>query len=112
MFLCFLNSNITNIGKVELNTTYGANSAKTLNLDTINHTGGYILYCQTTYLQGTLPTSVIGGNSFLLIGFSNMVNQKPRFGVQLAIGFGSNKIAIRNTQYTEAGGNWSAWRAV
>ena len=112
MFLCFLNSNITNIGKVELNTTYGANSAKTLNLDTINHTGGYILYCQTTYLQGTLPTSVIGGNSFLLIGFSNMVNQKPRFGVQLAIGFGSNKIAIRNTQYTEAGGNWSACRAV
>lgn len=107
-----LNNNITNIGKVELNTTYGANSAKTLNLDTINHAGGYILHCQTNYLQGTLPTSVIGGNSFLLIGFSNMVNQKPRFGVQLAIGFGSNKIAIRNAQYTEGGGSWSGWRAI
>lgn len=104
----------SNIGQVELNSLYGATTAKTLNIDTINNDKGYILRCQTNTLQGTLPTSasLIGGNSFLLIGFSNMVNQKPRFGVQLAIGFGSNKIAIRNAQYTEGGGSWSGWRAI
>nr|DAP89844.1 MAG TPA: hypothetical protein [Bacteriophage sp.] len=112
MFLCFLNNNITNIGKVELNTVYGANNIKTLNIDTIENSIGYILRCQDSHLQGTPPTSVLGGNTFLLIGFSSIVNQKPRFGAQLAIGFGSNKIAIRNAQYTEGGGSWSAWRAV
>lgn len=107
-----LNNRIDNIGKVELNTVYGANNIKTLNIDTIENSIGYILCCQNNYLQGTPPTSVLGGNKFLLIGFSSMINQKPRFGVQLAIGFGSNKIAIRNAQYTEGGGSWSAWRTV
>ena len=107
-----VNNRIDNIGKVELNTVYGADNIKTLNIDTIQNQNGYILCCQNTYLQGTSPTTVIGGNTFLLIGFSSIVNQKPRFGAQLAIGFGSNKIAIRNAQYTEGGGSWSAWRAV
>lgn len=107
-----LNNRIDNIGKVELNTVYGANNIKTLNIDTIENSIGYILCCQNNYLQGTPPTSVLGGNKFLLIGFSSMINQKPRFGVQLAIGFGSNKIAIRNAQYTEGGGSWSAWRTI
>lgn len=107
-----LGNRIDNIGKVELNTVYGANNIKTLNIDMIENNIGYILCCQNNYLQGTLPTSVLGGNKFLLIGFSSLINQKPRFGVQLAIGFGSNKIAIRNAQYTEGGGSWSAWRAI
>lgn len=107
-----LNNRIDNIGKVELNTVYGANNIKTLNIDMIENSIGYILCCQNNYLQGTPPTSVLGGNKFLLIGFSSMINQKPRFGVQLAIGFGSNKIAIRNAQYTEGGGSWSAWRTI
>lgn len=107
-----LNNRIDNIGKVELNTVYGANNIKTLNIDMIENSIGYILCCQNNYLQGTPPTSVLGGNKFLLIGFSSMINQKPRFGVQLAIGFGSNKIAIRNAQYTESGGSWSAWRTI
>lgn len=107
-----LDNRIDNIGKVELNTVYGANNIKTLNIDTIENSIGYILCCQNNYLQGTPPTSVLGGNKFLLIGFSSMINQKPRFGVQLAIGFGSNKIAIRNAQYTEGGGSWSAWRTI
>lgn len=107
-----LNSNITNIGKVELNTTYGADRTKTFNIDTIENHIGYILRCQSNYLQGTPPTSVLGGNAFLLIGFSNVVKEKPRFGVQLAIGFNTNKIAIRNAQYIKGGGSWSAWRAV
>lgn len=65
-------------------------------------------------MQGTLPTSasLIGGNSFLLIGFSNIVNQKPRYGIQIAVSFGSNKIAIRNAPYVEGGGNWTNWRAI
>lgn len=107
-----LDNRIDNIGKVELNTVYGANNIKTLNIDTIENSIGYILCCQNNYLQGTPPTSVLGGNKFLLIGFSSLINQKPRFGVQLAIGFGSNKIAIRNAQYTEGGGSWSAWRTI
>nr|DAK00709.1 MAG TPA: hypothetical protein [Caudoviricetes sp.] len=103
-----------NIGQVELNSLYGATTAKTLNIDTINNDKGYILRCQTNTLQGTLPTSasLIGGNSFLLIGFSNIVNQKPRYGIQIAFGFGSNKIAIRNAPYVEGGGNWTNWRAI
>ena len=109
---CLLNNNISNIGNVELNTVYGANNIKTINIDTIENSIGYILRCQDSHLQGTPPTSVLGGNTFLLIGFSSIVNQKPRFGAQLAIGFGSNKIAIRNAQYTEGGGSWSAWRTV
>lgn len=104
----------SNIGQVELNSLYGATTAKTLNIDTINNDKGYILRCQTNTLQGTLPTSasLIGGNSFLLIGFSNIVNQKPRYGIQIAFGFGSNKIAIRNAPYVEGGGNWTNWRAI
>ena len=107
-----LTENVDSIGRVELNATYGASSTKTFNIDMPQIQNGYILCCQDTYLQGTPPTSVLGGNTFLLIGFSSIINQKPRFGVQLAIGFGSNKIAIRNAQYTEGGGSWSAWRAV
>lgn len=107
-----LNNNITNIGKVELNTTYGASNKKTFNIDTIENPIGYIFHCQDTYLQGTSPTSVLGGNAFLLIGFSNIVKEMPRFGVQLAISFNTNKIAIRNAKYIESGGSWSAWRAV
>ena len=104
----------SNIGQVELNSLYGATTAKTLNIDTINNDKGYILRCQTNTLQGTLPTSasLIGGNSFLLIGFSNIVNQKPRYGIQIAVSFGSNKIAIRNAPYVEGGGNWTNWRAI
>lgn len=103
-----------NIGQVELNSPYGLTTAKTLNIDTINNDKGYILRCQINTLQGTLPTSasLIGGNSFLLIGFSNIVNQKPRYGIQIAFGFGSNKIAIRNAPYVEGGGNWTNWRAI
>lgn len=104
----------SNIGQVELNSPYGITTAKTLNIDTINNDKGYILRCQINTLQGTLPTSasLIGGNSFLLIGFSNIVNQKPRYGIQIAFGFGSNKIAIRNAPYVEGGGNWTNWRAI
>lgn len=104
----------SNIGQVELNSPYGLTTAKTLNIDTINNDKGYILRCQINTLQGTLPTSasLIGGNSFLLIGFSNIVNQKPRYGIQIAFGFGSNKIAIRNAPYVEGGGNWTNWRAI
>lgn len=65
----------------------------------------------TNYTEGTLPTTVLGGNAFLLIGFSGMVNQQPLYGVQLALGFGSNKIAIRNANYATGGSVWSAWRA-
>lgn len=104
----------SNIGQVELNSPYGLTTAKTLNIDTINNDKGYILQCQINTLQGTLPTSasLIGSNSFLLIGFSNIVNQKPCYGIQIAFGFGSNKIAIRNAPYVEGGGNWTNWRAI
>lgn len=107
-----VNNRIDNIGKVELNKIYGASSAGTLNIDTIQNYLGYILRCESTYLQGTSPTTVIGENAFLLIGFSDITNQKPRYGVQLAVGFDSNKIAIRNAPYVVNGGSWRAWRAI
>lgn len=67
----------------------------------------------SSYTEGTLPTTVLnGGNGFLLIGFSGIYNQQPLYGVQMAIGFSSNKIAIRNANYNASGSTWSAWRAV
>lgn len=95
-----------------MSTIYGVSNTETLNIDTIDNRIGYILRCQSTYMQGTPPTSVIGENGFLLIGFSDITNQKPRYGVQLAVGFASNKIAIRNAPFVNDGSSWSDWRAI
>lgn len=58
------------------------------------------------------PTS-IGGNRFIIIGIgSDSLSESGKlvFGVQLAIGFGSTKIAVRNMSYSPNGGTWSSWK--
>lgn len=98
---------------IHLDAQYG--SAYPINIDTLQGDRGYIYRCVTgSNFSGTSPTSVIGGNAFLLIGFSqiNQTNQLPQYGVQLAIGFGQPKIAIRNRGYDASGAAWSSWVAI
>lgn len=83
------------------------------NIDEISNPNAYFIRCYVPEVSGTLPTTVIGGNTFLLSGFSYCVsNLKVAYGVQLAISFGSNKIAIRNAPYNENGGKWNDWRII
>ena len=83
------------------------------NIDEINNSNAYFIRCYVPEISGTLPTTAIDGNTFLLIGFSYCVsNLKVAYGVQLAISFGSNKIAIRNAPYNANGGKWNDWRAI
>ena len=95
---------------------YGADSGgvAAINIDRINNPNGYIYRVITgTSMSGTSPSSTIGGgNAFLLIGFSQYTNSKLYYGVQMAIGFGGNKIALRNANYNSNGTSWSAWRAI
>jgi hypothetical protein len=48
----------------------------------------------------------------MIIGFTNYDSsrQAPKYGVQLAFGFGSNKIAIRYANYIVY--EWSDWRII
>ena len=83
------------------------------NIDEINNSNAYFIRCYASDLSGTLPITVLGGNSFILMGFSAITsNSKVMYGIQLAIGFGSNKIAVRNADYKANGGSWNAWRAI
>lgn len=89
--------------------------ATILNIDTINNQNGYIyrIHTSSSGNLGTQPTSIIQSNAYILIGFSAINSQqKPVYGVQIAFGFGTNKIAIRNTPYTTGGGSWGAWTAI
>ena len=97
-----------------LRSVYGSGSDP-INIDRINNGVGYIYRCGTTTgtFNGTSPTGILGGNAFLLIGFSVVFDSGlVQYGVQLAIGFGSNKIAIRNAPYNVSGGSWGAWRGI
>lgn len=53
--------------------------------------------------SGTAPTG-IGGNTIFLMGFSS-----NSFGVQIAMGFGSSTIAVRNKPYNASGSTWNPW---
>lgn len=89
-------------------------ASSNINIDTITNEEGYIYRMITgSGALGTQPTSIIGGNAYILIGFSLMSSQQtPKYGVQIAFGFGENKIAIRHATYNASGGSWSAWTAV
>lgn len=92
---------------------YGQNG-NSINIDRINNSKGYVYRVITgSDFSGTSPISVIGGgNSFLLMGFSQVTNNLIQYGVQIAFGFGGTRIAIRNRNYVASGGEWEAWTAV
>ena len=64
--------------------------------------------------SGTSPTSIIGGNAYILLGYSSVSpSDVLDYGVQIAISFSSSKIAIRNAPYNSQGGTtWSQWKAI
>ena len=79
-------------------------------IDTV--AGTYMFLINSSTASGTLPTSIIDGNMFVLIGNSYMAQNGVQLGVQMAIGFGSTKIAIRNAPYRATGGAWNAWKSI
>lgn len=94
--------------------TYG-DYGNSINIDTINNHSGYIYRVITgSQFSGTSPISLLGGNAFLLMGFSdiNQSSNLPNYGVQIAIGFGSSNIAIRNVSYNTTGATWGAWKKI
>ena len=63
-----------------------------------------ILQAATNETKGTLPTG-IGGTIFTIIQ-SNPTIAYKQYNSQLALGFGSDKIAFRR----RSGGDWGAWK--
>lgn len=100
------------IPKVSCNKEYGYSDSP-INIDMINDRTAYMYsIAESDGFTGTSPTSIIGGNGYLLIGRSGINDGVLRFGVQLAFGFGSSKIAIRYANYKVSGASWSAWREI
>lgn len=69
------------------------------NIDNIDGSNFYIYRCREDNITGSKPN--VGSNAYILMGFST-----ANYGVQLAFGFGSSKIAIRNKPFASS---WSAW---
>ena len=79
------------------------------NIDALN--GKYIIAANSNS-TGTLPRG-IGGNGYVIIGESSITETGLRYGIQLAVSFGSNKIAIRNANYSnESNAKYSDWRYI
>lgn len=57
--------------------------------------------------KGTLPTG-LGGNQYSVYTQVPGKQTNPAYNVQVAVGFGADKIAIRR----RSGGNWTAWKYV
>lgn len=114
------NSNFVNndVAKFKQLNFTGAYRASQVNIDKIKNVYGYMMQIyvdDASTALGTQPTSIVNSNTYLLLGFSNAdaANNKLYYGVQIAIGFGASKIAIRNCQYNASGaGTWSTWAAV
>ena len=96
-----------------------------INLDHIHNPNGYIIRIRTEALEASAfsnsLTEVSGGNAFLIIGFSAVMdkeatlqngrNMKVYYGVQMAIGF-YGQIFMRQCPYRPNGGYFSDWKKV
>lgn len=69
-----------------------------VNVDTL----ASVLALTNTTPGGTLPTGV-GGNRYLIITLNS---GNPKYGGQIAFGFGGEKIAIRGKYNSETWTNW------
>lgn len=79
------------------------------NIDSLN--GRYIVVANANS-TGTLPTD-LSGNRYLIICDSVISPNGIIYGVQMALSFGSNKIAIRNCGFNNAGSaSYSSWRYI
>ena len=96
-----------------------------INLDHIHNPNGYIMRIRTDALEvnafSNSLTEVAGGNAFLIIGFSAVMdkeatlqngrNMKIYYGVQMAIGF-YGQIFMRQCPFNQNGGYFSDWKRV
>ena len=97
--------------KILFSTIWGT-AENPINIDELYNDKGYMYRISSgeTGFSGTAPSG-IGGNAFILLGFSNLQSAgHVRFGVQVAIGFGSSKIAIRSNNYNASGAAWNEWK--
>ena len=80
------------------------------NIDELN--GKYLVVANAN-ATGTFP-SELNGNRRIIIGDTSINSSGGiQYSVQMAISFGSNKIAIRNCPYTAgATGKYSEWRYI
>lgn len=78
------------------------------NIDELN---GKYLIVANSYATGTLPIE-LAGNRFIIIGDTIIKGSVGIiYSIQVAVSFGSNKIAIRNCPYSEdSNGEYSEWR--
>lgn len=79
------------------------------NIDSLN--GKYIVVANS-YATGTLPENLTG-NRFFIMGDSLITSNGIRYGIQMAIGFGSNSIAVRNSNYNpDDSKSYGEWRYI
>ena len=96
---------------IHLDKVYGSTADTAINIDTLGGTTyhSYIYHViNGNYLTGTFPTG-LNGNSCILIGFHGGTTEHMTHGCQMAIGFGSTKIARRYASYNADGSSWSNW---
>lgn len=79
-------------------------------IDIDNYNGSHALVIGPN-ATGTKPAGY-GGNRFLLLSDTYVNGSTRIYGVQIAIGFASNKIAVRNSPYNTSGSTWSEWRYI
>lgn len=101
-----------NVPRVLFSKVYGRDEA--VNIDALNKPNGYMMRVITSgaLFEGTAPSNM--GNAFIIIGMSSLVagGLGLEYGVQLAIGFGANKIAIRTAAYSAQGSTWNEWKYI
>lgn len=79
------------------------------NIDFLN--GRYIVVANSR-ATGTLPKN-LSGNRFFIMGDSLITSNRIIYGIQMAIGFGSNSIAVRNSDYNLDGfKSYGEWRYI
>ena len=79
------------------------------NIDSLS--GTYIVVANS-YATGTLPKN-LSGNRFFIMGDSLITSNGIIYGIQMAICFGSNSIAVRNSNYNLDGSkSYGEWRYI
>ena len=103
------------LGRVEKNTIVLKQNSKPQitefsgNIDSLN---GRCIVVATANSTGTLPKD-LSGNRYLIICDSVVSPNGIIYGVQMALSFGSNNIAIRNCNFNNAGSaSYSSWRYI
>lgn len=94
--VCIAEWNVcSNLGKIP---TYNGN---------IDKITGTCIVVADADSSGTKPPTA--GNRIMLLTDTYIINDKLIYGVQMAFGFGQNRIFIRQSNYNSNGGKYSNW---